>query len=138
MEKYLSDVIEGAMAVDRPKEVAECAVEKYLQMTSGEANIYIGELLVEWAEEARFNREEHSDWIHSGITVVEPNGPRLLDVFFLKYPVPVIPEEHELGMEYFWKLKNKPSMMSNISCFEDYRETVLRFIASAVETYATL
>jgi hypothetical protein len=134
MEAYLEEVIKVARATPRP-ETVQCAVEKYTQMTSQEVNDFILNLTTEWANDARFNRDEHADWIHSGAVTTDLDGLRLLDVFFLKYPVPALPEEDELDMEYSWKRHNKPETMVGIQTFDCYLESACRNISMSVEAY---
>ncbi len=134
MEAFLQEMIKSARAQTRP-ETVQCAVEKYTQMTSQEVNDHVLGLTTEWAEVVGFNREEHSDWIHSGSIASDFDGPRLLDVFFLKYPIPALPEEDELDTEYSWKRHNKPEMLVGVKTFDCYLEAVCRSISVSVESY---
>ena len=111
MDGYVKNLIAQAMSVERPSP-DECAVEKYTQMLPHEINALTAKRVAQLAEYVGFDKDEHADWIHSGITCTEPNGIRLLDIFFLKYPVPVLPEPHELEIEYSWKRRHQPEFLT--------------------------
>jgi hypothetical protein len=60
----------------------------------------------------------------------------VLDAFFLKHPVPVVPETFQIEVEYFWKVRHTPNLVQGVENIDSFCEVIARKIFYSVDSYA--